>query len=249
MSNTTVSLMFSGGLDSLISYHFALKTGHIPQAIHVDLGHPYSSFENEAIKVAEEKFKIDVTRIDMKSLYPAIEKRLSNQIIPSRNVLLATIGSMFNSTVWINALDGEANGKEHDKSYRFFADSSELLSFTNSFFQDHTNVTSPFLHLSKAETIKWALENSLSKEDLFNTVTCYSGTHKKCGRCLTCVKRYMAFKLNGVEEPGYDFNPLESPYAEELAIEMQKAIDNNDHSRFNQKRIAEWLMLKNNQVY
>jgi 7-cyano-7-deazaguanine synthase len=244
MKNTTLSLMFSGGLDSTIAYHYAVKMGHTPQAIHVDLGHPYSHFENEAIKISSAKFGIDITRIDMTSLYPAIEKRLTNQIIPSRNLLLATIGSMFNSTVWINALDGEANGKEHDKSYRFFADGSELLSFTNSFFQDHTNVTSPFLHMSKAETIKWALANGLAKEDLFETVTCYSGTHKKCGKCLTCVKRYMAFLLNGIEEPGYASNPLTSKYAEEVSTEMRKAIENNDHSRFNQKRINEWQLLQ-----
>ena len=31
------------------------------------------------------------------------------------------------------------------------------------------------------------------KEDLFETTSCYDDNHRKCGRCLTCYKRKVAF--------------------------------------------------------
>ena len=239
--NTNLSIMYSGGLDSFIAWHYALKTGFKPQAIFVDLGHPYAEKEWDAIQSIPDNIRPPVDRINIKELSPLLEKRLTNQIIPSRNVLLATIGGMFNSNVWINALDGEQNGKEHDKSFRFFADTTELLSFTNDFFQEHTTVASPFHHLSKAETIKWALENGIPKEDLFKTTSCYDDHSRKCGTCLACYKRYTAFLLNDIKEPDYDTNPMESDYAKELEIEIPKALIAKDYSRFTKKRIQEWL--------
>ncbi len=238
--DTNLSIMFSGGLDSLIAWFYAVKNGYKPQAINVNLGQPYADKEIQSIKKLQSKFDIPVDFINMKELFPLIEKRLSNQIIPSRNVMLATIGSMFNPIVWINALESEVNGKEHDKSYKFFNNLSEFLSFTNNYFQDNTTITSPFLHMTKADTIKWALNNGLTKEDLFDTSTCYDGEYLKCGKCLSCIKRFMAFGLNGIIEPNYEINPLESDYFKELLTEIPKAIQNNDYSRFTRKRCEEF---------
>jgi 7-cyano-7-deazaguanine synthase len=241
---TDLTIMYSGGLDSFIAWHYAKKIGFNPQAIYVNLGHPYAHKELDSMNRLSEKFGISIDYLDMTTLYNLIQNKLNNQIIPSRNVMLATIGAMFNPIVWINALDGEQNGKEHDKSYRFFADTTELLSFTNEFFQERTTITSPFAHMSKAETIKWALANGLSKEDLFETTSCYDGEETKCGKCLTCYKRKVAFLLNGVDEPGYKQDPLNSSYAKEVDAEITKAIENNDYTRFTRKRIKEHQELK-----
>ena len=194
-----VSIMYSSGLDSLISYHWAKAHDLNPICIWVDLGHPYSTKERDVI----EKLKNIVPNIiilDFKTLYPAIQTRLTNQIIPSRNLLLATIGAMFSDTVYINALDGEQLGKEHDKSERFFQDTTNLLSFLNEFFQAKTTIMTPFATMSKTETVTWALNNGIPKEHLLATTSCYSGSTNKCGKCLTCFKRWTAFYLNGIEE-------------------------------------------------
>jgi len=241
---TNLTIMYSGGLDSFIAWHYALKNGYKPEALFVDLGHPYAEKEWDSVNKIPENIRPNVTFLDLKALYPIIESRMDNQIIPSRNLLLGVLGSMLNKRVWINALDGEQNGKEHDKSYRFFADSTELLSFTNSYFQDRTIIETPFSHLSKAETIKWAIENGIPKEHLFATTSCYDETSRKCGKCLTCYKRKVAFLLNGIDEPGYDVDPFTQPYAKELDIEIPKAHKNKDYSRFTKKRIQEYFYVK-----
>lgn len=235
-----VSIMYSGGLDSFIAYHYAIANGYNPICIMIDMGHPYAEKEFATLERIPEKYRPKVSKINMKELYPLIQERLNNQIIPSRNVMLATIGAMFSSEVWLGVLDGEQNGKEHDKSERFFDDTSKLLTFTNSYFQEVTLITSPFKNMSKSETIKWALDYGIPKEVLFLTSTCYSDEHQKCGTCLTCVKRYMSFLSNGIKEPGYHKNPLESDYYKELSIEIPKALFNKDFSRFTIKRCKEF---------
>lgn len=242
-----LSLMYSGGLDSYIAGFVARERGYETDLIYVDFGHEYVGKELDSInRTVGLK---NISTIELSSLMCLIEKRLTNQIIPSRNVLLAVIGSMVNDTVWINALDGEQNGKEHDKSERFFVDTSELLSFTNEFFQTKTVIKSPFKFMSKAQTILWALRNGIEKIELFETVSCYDGKEEKCGTCLTCYKRYTAFLLNNIQEPGYLNDPLLSEYAKDIDIAMMEAIKGSDYSRFNIKRTNEWLMLKAGSAY
>lgn len=241
-----LALMYSGGLDSLIAYHYARversEDFYNTTCVHVRFGQEYSKKEYEAITREGPWFpRVDI--IDIEGLMPLIARRLSNQIIPSRNVLLSVIGSMIAQTVWINALDGEQNGKEHDKSDRFFQDTSGLLSFTNEFFQPTTTIESPFRHLSKGETIAWALNHGIPQEVLFETTSCYHPTEQKCGECLTCVKRYLAFLENGIKEPGYLHDPLDSDYFRELSVETPKALTNNDFSRFTEKRARQFVEL------
>lgn len=248
-----LTIMYSGGLDSLISYAYARSQGFKPLCLFVNMDHEYAHKElsamgdivSEAYTNHDEwlPFIPNVKQIHMEGLIPLVQARLSNQIIPSRNVMLATIGSMFSPRVWINALDGEQNGKEHDKSVRFFDDTSELLTFTNAFFQEKTVVESPFASMSKAETITWALHHGMPLELLMKTSSCYNGEQEKCGECLTCYKRYCAFLLNGIEEDGYDVNPLSTNYAEEMRVEIPKAAQSNDYTRFTPKRIDEHFRL------
>jgi len=244
MKKTNLTIMYSGGLDSFIAWHFAIKSGFKPEAVFVDLGHPYAWKEWEAIQNMPKEIRPEVKKIDFTSLFSVIGDRMDNQIIPSRNVFLGVLGSMLNERVWINALDGEQNGKEHDKSFRFFADTTELLSFTNSYFQERTTIETPFSHLSKAETIKWAIDNGIPEESLFQTTSCYDDSHRKCGKCLTCYKRKVAFLLNDIDEPGYLVDPFEQEYAKELDIEIPKADKNKDYSRFTKKRIEEYFIIK-----
>jgi len=234
-----VSIMFSGGLDSLIMYNYAIACDLDPVCIYVDLGHPYAHKEKAAM-ARRSRWMPKVEIIELSTLWHLIEKRMSNQIIPSRNVLLAVIGGMFSPEVWLGALDGEQLGKEHDKSPRFFEDTTKLLTFTNEFFQKETRVFAPFAYMSKSETLRWALDNGIPLEELLATSSCYDGEKGKCGKCLTCHKRALAFAANGIIEPGHDSNPFMSDYHKEMCVEMPKAVANNDYSRFTRKRISEF---------
>ena len=58
-------LMFSGGLDPLIAYHFLDK----PQCIHVDLHTPYSFKEREAVIRLADELDDEVNIIDINFIY------------------------------------------------------------------------------------------------------------------------------------------------------------------------------------
>lgn len=237
MSN--LSIMYSSGLDSFIMHQYARAKGYDPVCIYLDLGHPYAEKE-KASMLRESPWQPKVEVLDMRTLYSLIQSRLSNQIIPGRNLLLATVGAMFSGRVWLGALDGEQLGKEHDKSPKFFNDATALLTYTNEFFTPETIVEAPFANMSKSETIRWALDTGVPLYELFATSTCYSGEEHKCGKCLSCVKRYMAFLANDIEEPGYEANPLDAPYFHELRVQIPEAERNKDYSRFTPKRIREF---------
>lgn len=248
VNNTDLTIMYSGGLDSLIAYNYAKKIGYTPLCIFVNLGQENWNKELNSIEQNTNKFPEytpDLVILNLNELVPLIKSRLTNQIIPSRNVLLATIGGMFNSRVWINALDGESNGKENDKSNKFFKDTTDLLTFTNNFFQKETIVESPFKYMTKSETISWAINNDIPKDLLINTSSCYSENYNKCGNCLTCYKRYTSFLLNDIYDECYTVNPLLSDYAKEMDLEIPKAKENKDYSRFTPKRIEEYFKLQN----
>jgi 7-cyano-7-deazaguanine synthase len=237
-----LAIAYSGGLDSLISYHYAIVKGYTPICFNINFGHEYNDKEVKSMAAIRKKYSPDkIHRVDLSSIMPLMATRLTNQIIPSRNVLLAVVGSMIAPRVWINALDGEQNGKEHDKSPKFFEDTSKLLTFTNEIFQPKTIVESPFANMTKSQIIKWALENGIPEKVLTETSSCYDANQQKCGKCLTCVKRYLAFKANGIIEHGYTTNPLESDYYKELEIEIPKAMFNQDFSRFTRSRIEEFM--------
>ena len=63
---------------------------------------------------------------------------------------------------------------------------------------------SPFYEMTKGELIRWYLKQGLSKEELFATWTCYRGGQTPCARCGACFRRWIAFSLNGLEEPWYE---------------------------------------------
>lgn len=231
-----LSIMYSGGLDSFIAYHYAIHHDFDPTCIYVNLGHDNNERELESMNQSG----ISVEIINAKEIYPLIQRRLSNQIIPSRNLLFAVIGGMISERVWILALDGEQLGKEHDKSPKFFNLSTELLTYTNNFFQEETIVETPFSNMSKSEIIRWALNHAgLTGSDLLKTRSCYANTADPCGVCLTCVKRHMAFYVNGIDDGLHEL-VIGSDYFGELQEQIPKAETSQNFTRFNEKRIAEF---------
>lgn len=230
-SKTELCIMYSGGLDSFIAKHYAISQGYDPKLVYVDLGHP-----NAKQEMAQLPEDVEVLTFH---IYESIRHRLVNQIIPSRNMLFATIGGMFARRVWLIALDGEQNGKERDKSDYFFNRARHLLTFLNDFFQDRTIVETPFRLMSKKEAIRWALDNGVSAEDMLATRSCYGASEQACGTCLTCVKRHMAFALNGIDD-GLGEKVQASEYFDELLTLIPKAEALKDYSRFSEKRIAEF---------
>ena len=59
--------------------------------------------------------------------------------------------------------------------------------------------------------LEWALAHGLPEVDVLDTITCHVHDGKGCGKCIPCLKRYLAFKLNGLNEL-YHYEPILSDY-------------------------------------
>lgn len=234
--NKDVVVLLSGGLDSFVAYHYAKHEGINPLALWLDIGQPYARKEEEAI----DSFDFSVRKIRMNLLQhewgnmPTPEQ----QIIPARNLLFTVIGSMFGGRVWVSALHGEQHGREHDKSERYFKDTSALLTYVLDYLREETLVETPFAHLSKTEVVAWALSHGIPASALLKTSTCYDEQIRNCGRCGTCFKRWIAMTNNGISE-NYASPPWLCDYAKSTIDGMREAVREKDYSRFTQKRCQE----------
>jgi 7-cyano-7-deazaguanine synthase in queuosine biosynthesis len=249
MSNKfKLAIMMSGGLDSYISYQYAqLQLGYLPSEIccvWVNLGQPYNHKEEQAIDKLQStlgnvrKITCDILRAEFNNL-PEIEE--PKQIIPARNLLLASIGAMYGNCVWICALESEMHDKnplQLDKSHKFYKLASDTLTATHG---TKIVVETPFSTMSKADLIKWSLKNGITKEELLSTSTCYHENIRNCGQCGTCFKRKVGFILNDIEEQ-YHTDPFLSDFTKPYLNKLLNARLLNDYSHYTKKRVDETIL-------
>lgn len=210
--DTRVCILSSGGLDSLISYHYAKQFTDNVICLWVNHAHPYANKEREALnKYGHPVTLIDLPMLKMKDYmydYPTYDK----QVVPGRNMWLATIAANFGDVIWVNALKGELVKTMPDKNHTFFTMASAVLSYT---FEHDKVVESPFEFMTKVDIVRWALDHGIDAETLKATSSCYDDNIRNCGKCGTCFKRHIAMITNGIEEE-YAEDPFTSKYASNL---------------------------------
>jgi hypothetical protein len=75
----------------------------------------------------------------------------------------------------------------------------------------------PWERMDKTELVRWYLQHGYPVEYLKRTWACYrpaSPSGLPCGNCPACIRRYIAFTLNGIEE-SYEENPRLSSASKE----------------------------------
>lgn len=181
-------LLFSAGLDSYPAWHYL---GH-PPGLYFDLGHRYASQERAAVAALADAAGIEVEISD--------ELRLGtweaeDAIIPLRNVHLAMLAANRADVVWCIGVKGDHT---LDKSRGAFADMDR---FITRFSQRSVRVDSPFWDMTKTEIIAWYLAQGLPADHLLLTFSCSRTDNSTvhCGRCPSCLRRWMSLVNNGVE--------------------------------------------------
>ena len=104
-----------------------------------------------------------------------------------------------------------------DKNEHFRQHTSDLLSYVLSPFIGGVKVRFPFVEekWSKVHSIAWALAHGVTPEELKASVSCWFHDGLPCGICMQCFRRYINFKLNGLEEQ-YRHHPLYHKRGKEL---------------------------------
>lgn len=245
MTSNNICVMVSGGIDSLIAYHYGVhqnigKDGKV-YPMFVDVGQPYVAKE---IKACEEQYgsnlikvKADLCTKELDNI-PTLEK----QEIYGRNLLLAFYGANLGDKVWLAALQTEMNPTAvRDKHPEFFLMSSALLTYVFKSKRFSTVVETPFAENTKTDIIRMALNAGwLTKKQLSDTTSCYNEEHKSCGYCSTCFKRWVAFCNNEIEDDWFKHPYNDNEYGQKIVESMREEIKTGKYSgRFSNQRIIE----------
>ena len=89
-------------------------------------------------------------------------------------------------------------------------------------------VVMPFKNMTKVEIVKYFLDKYWNPELLWEeSRSCYLGNEKECGVCRSCLRKYVALKLNGIYTKGiFEFEPESKKIMEEF---LKESIEKNRH--------------------
>lgn len=177
-------LLFSGGLDSYIAYYYLGE----PTAIFVNMKHKYADIELERVHQMISQFNMNII-ID-NDTFDFSRMELPNAIIPNRNMYLAMLASNYGDNIWMAACDGDYN---LDKNPEIF---NKASSFFSALMDRNIKVDTPFWDWTKTDMIRWYLKNGYPKEGLYSTYSCFNNGERHCGRCPSCLRRWIGFYNN-----------------------------------------------------
>lgn len=218
MSDTQykIVILYSGGLDSFIMYHYA--KAHYPDAdikcLFFDHGQAAVEAEIKALPDFVTVRKMDWLGDEIKPIAKKDDPFAGAVYIPGRNLIFGALAACqeIADEVWMGTVWDEDNPKGTDKNEKFRHDTSELLSYVLSPFIDGVKIRFPFVEdeLTKEKMVAWALDQGVAQEDILKTVSCWlQDSDKPCGECKQCSKRMLVFGLNGFSEE-YVVHPLQS---------------------------------------
>jgi 7-cyano-7-deazaguanine synthase in queuosine biosynthesis len=187
MSNV---LLFSAGLDSFPAWHYLDK----PPALYFDIRHRYHDQERASIRALADRCGIEVTvsrELDL-SRWEA-----DDAIIPLRNVYFAMLAANRAEEIWCVGVKGDGTA---DKSPAAFHRISHMIT---DLMGRRIVLDSPFWTMTKTEIIAWYLGQGLPVADLLLTFSCSrgDGLPMHCGRCSSCLRRWISLVNNGVNAP------------------------------------------------
>lgn len=201
-----ISILYSGGLDSFIMKRYAeVKYPHANVKC-IYFKHGAESEEKEIALLPE---YVEVRSIDWlgDKIKPVAKKEdpFAGAIyIPGRNLVFSVLAACQDlpDEIWLGALADENNEKATDKNETFANGTSELLSYVLSPFKESVRVKFPFVeeNWTKVDSVKWAIENGASVNDLLDTVSCWHYNKKPCGKCKQCFKRHLVFATNNIDD-------------------------------------------------
>jgi len=198
MENTTV-VLFSGGLDSLACYYWAVDQRRREKpysstivGLYVDLATPYSQVEMGVARDMCKSLGIKLNIVPMRFM-----GELSDKVghVPLRNIFLLEIAALYGNKVMFGMLHGELS---EDKGFPFLRRMQGLFDTQTikNLYHDESKIKlyAPFGNKTKTDVVRFLLTHNVTSQQLRKTVGCLRGT--VCGECPPCFNRWMAFENN-----------------------------------------------------
>jgi 7-cyano-7-deazaguanine synthase in queuosine biosynthesis len=149
--------------------------------------------------------------------------------IPGRNLAFVTLAACqeLPDEIWLGVLADENNEQATDKNDKFRNLAMESINYALSPFVDKVNIRFPFAEadFTKLDTVRWALDNGVPKQEIEKTVSCWHAHDgKHCGKCKQCVKRFLVFDAVGLKTD-YVVEPMSVPAQVELCDRYVVLVD------------------------
>jgi len=213
-------LLFSGGMDSFIAYHFLGKL----DTIYVRLWHKYQEAEVERVmSLIPETLQVD---------FPLGQFEKADAEIPMRNLYLAMI-AVNHGYSHVHLIVQRDEMTIPDRTISFLGSASRLLT---SLVGRNILISTPFQNLDKVAMVHWYLKQGLSVSELTSTWACYQRTDEHCGACPACFRRFVAFRLNGIKEDWHN-----KIFHSEIALLYQERAKSGHYSLKRAQHILEAL--------
>lgn len=216
-------LLFSGGLDSFIAWHYL----NHPPVLFMDAGQSYAPKELKTVKYFARKYPKMKLCVDRSLDLSTWEEK--NFYIPYRNVLFSLVASLYAPTIYLVGIKGDSVVDNNPNATRLMSKFFPNFNATKNML-----VTSPFYKMSKSRIVKWYLDQGLPLGDLLRTRSCYDkDSAGQCGKCGSCFRRWVALENNNIREQ-YDSPPWKW-------IEVKKYIRKIRAGHYDKERAAETL--------
>lgn len=181
-------LLYSGGMDS-----YAANLLYAPDVlVYVDAGTRYSAVEMQRLPRGTE-----IVEMHALNTFLAVD-----DVIPLRNLFFVAVAAQYGDNIILGAT--KQDFRLHDKSERFAADASDLMSYllAKQFWTEGRTiqVQLPMKHMNKPAIIEavHAKCGDAGVQALADTWSCYTPNgNDVCGTCKPCRRKWIAFAATG----------------------------------------------------
>jgi len=192
-------LCMSGGLDSIIAWHYLEK----PQCIQVNFKHKYYVKEHQCLNRLHDIIPdLNFYRVDGPDL--SRFETGDTAYIPQRNLHLALMASHYGNKIYIGGIKGD---NVSDKTPEAFRVMSFAMNFIKKESEHEIKIDSPFWNMTKTDIVKWFIDSYSSEytlDVLKTSVSCYdNSTWNSCGQCSACFRKWIALESNDIKS--YDW--------------------------------------------
>lgn len=194
-----VTVLFSGGVDSLCHLRWAQRQYSHVTAVYYDVGQAYAERESRDARILVQRLGVPFRIEQPMSLH---EDPITAQVA-LRNMLFITWASQAVDAVVFGMLQGET---PVDKNPRFVRRLQTLLRSQRTTDFD---ILTPFASYTKAEMIR-EYQQHYGNEYLDGTVGCFATASPMCGRCWSCINRWLAWEECLLPQERYLVHPAQA---------------------------------------
>ena len=211
-----VCVLLSGGMDSVVAFHDALRIHEVAACLSFDYGSkhnareiPFARLHAECNSVPHHAIRLDfIDTLFSSDLLKSggeipdghyAEKSMKQTVVPFRNGIMLSIATGFAESVGAEAVVIAAHSGDH----AIYPDCREpFMESMAAAMEQGTyagiRLLRPFITMDKTAIVRRGAELGV---DFAETWSCYKGGDIHCGTCGTCVERREAFLLAGLPDP------------------------------------------------